>query len=134
MKEKIQAEEEIRITQAQYGSGPFGTEAAGQGSRAERPVGLWVQSLSPHGCHGVLAERVMRDEFAPTLTSNLSRFSNPMSEENAQAFARDTFEGLNIQGGFAQRRASEALQLYVGQLAVSGQLPEGVTNGGEEPG
>ncbi|QDP57817.1 MAG: hypothetical protein Unbinned7358contig1001_43 [Prokaryotic dsDNA virus sp.] len=106
-KDKIQAEEEIRITQ--LNTDQVRAELKRQAKEAEQS-GLLTFGSNPYRrmvAMEYLAERVMRDEFAPTLTSNISRFSNPMSEENAQAFARDTFEGLNIQGGFAQRKASE---------------------------
>ena len=49
----------------------------------------------------------MRDDYSKELTANLSRFSNPLSEEDASVFARDTFEALNIQGGYAQQKATE---------------------------
>ncbi len=53
------------------------------------------------------AERIMKDEYWQQLTSKTARFSNPLNNEDAALFARDTFESMGITGYFAQQKAQE---------------------------
>ena len=103
---KIGSEEEIRI--AQMTTEQVRQELKERAKEAESS-GLLSYGSNPYRkmvATEYLAERVMRDEFMPTLTANLSRFSNPMNEEDAKVFARDTFEGLGINSYFGQRAAT----------------------------
>ena len=103
---QVASEEQIRVQKLNQEQ--VRAELKEQAKAAEKQ-GLMAYGSSPYRkmvAMEYLAERVMRDEFAPTLTQNLSRFSNPMNEEDPKQFARDTFEGLGINGYFAQRAAS----------------------------
>ena len=103
---KIGSEEEIRI--AQMTTEQVRQELKERAKEAESS-GLLSYGSNPYRkmvATEYLAERVMRDEYMPTLTANLSRFSNPMNEEDAKVFARDTFEGLGINSYFGQRAAT----------------------------
>lgn len=106
-KESIDAEEMLRVSKLSQEE--VRNDLKKQAKAAEQS-GLLAFGSNPYRrmvAMEYLAERVMRDDYSKELTANLSRFSNPLSEEDASVFARDTFEALNIQGGYAQQKATE---------------------------
>ena len=103
---RIASEEQIRVQKLSQQEVREELQAAAREAEKNGSMGLGSNPYRKMVALEYLGERVMRDEFAPTLTDNIGRFSNPMNEEDPKKFARDTFEALGIDSYFAQRAAS----------------------------
>ena len=103
---RMASEEQIRVQKLSQQEVREELQAAAREAEKNGSMGLGSNPYRKMVALEYLGERVMRDEFAPTLTDNIGRFSNPMNEEDPKKFARDTFEALGIDSYFAQRAAS----------------------------